>query len=168
MLCHYLRLTWGLGGFICIRCVYSCQDRGPGAGHFLERAPNRVSVSDGCVYKCHSAEDSLAVLNPSRTCVKSELQVSKSRMLIFENANIGEEWRNSVKNTQRHSDKENYIQQPEAELISSYLNVFLNWGTTEELRRCSISLFSLLIYKLLMQICLNKLAFYQFSGPMLC
>lgn len=28
-------------------------------------------------------------------------------MLIFKNSNMGKEWRNSVKNTQRHSDKEN-------------------------------------------------------------
>lgn len=72
-------MRWGLGGFICVRSVYSCQNRGPGAGHFLERVLNRVTVSEACVYKCQSAEDSVAILDHSRTCVKRDLQVSKSQ-----------------------------------------------------------------------------------------
>lgn len=109
LLCHYLRLRWGLGGFICVRCVYSRQHRGPGARHFLERALIRVSLSEGCVYKCQCAEGSVAVLNlqgPASSLSYRWVRVS-GPMLIFKNSNTGKEWSNSVKNTQRHSDKEN-------------------------------------------------------------
>lgn len=41
-LSSYLGWKWGLGGFTCARCVYSCQDRGPWAGHFLWRGVKSV------------------------------------------------------------------------------------------------------------------------------
>lgn len=71
-------MKWGLGRFARVGSVYSCQDRGPGASHFLWRAFNRVSVSEGYGYKCQSAEGSVAILNSSRTCVEPDLQSSES------------------------------------------------------------------------------------------
>lgn len=83
----------------------------------------------------------MAALDPASTLIYRWVGASDHR-LVFKNSTMGGKRRNLVKNTQRHSDKENWLQQGKVRNLSRAYQLLLKCVSKAKNAVCSVDVTS--------------------------